>query len=148
MPWSDPIAIIDDVKNRFQDVVNATADDAEIQTYIDRAKEELGIRLDAELQSKWKEIPDPDSVTDIKDLIQNTDVFKRAHVALTLKLIYEDNSYNDEDMNAQRARNFEREFREFYKIGLQLMQFDLNQDSNVSMDEKAKSPVGNRFYRV
>ena len=154
MSWADAtLATYQDVLDRYANAYDLTGEtveadqQAKIEEYIGKAKDKIGRLLDVELRPRWAEIG-VDSATDLKDLINNPDVFKHACVAWTLRLMFQDNSTQLEDFYDKMQDEFEKEFREEMNIAVALVEFDYDQSGDIEDDEKATGPIGNKFYRV
>lgn len=148
MAWaSESIAVYGDVRERYENVGDLTDDkNTVITSTIAKAKAYIGRKLDLTLKSKHA-LRDY-SETDLKELISNPSVLKYACVAWTLKLLFEDNSFNDEDFNYIKMKDFEREFKDEFSTAVQLIEFDEDESGDISDKEKAGSIGATGFFRV
>lgn len=153
MSWASAnIATTDDVRNRYKNVGELTGESVEadqntmIDEYIVKAKDYIGRKLDVVLKPMHADY-DYDA-TDLKDLISNPTVFKHACVAWTLKLMFEDNAFNDEDFNNMKMKDFEKEFEREFSIAKQLVEFDKDESGDIDQEEEAGGIGSNHFFRV
>lgn len=152
--WSAAtLATHEDVTSRYADALdlvagaNAAAKQAVVATYIVKSTERIGDMLDVELRHFIVEM-DLNANVDIKDWVNNPAIFKKAAVADTLKLIFEDNIQSPEDYHDMMSKRFEVEFKEKMRIAMALIQFDIDSDSEIDQEEASGSFVGNKFQRV
>lgn len=153
--WSEAtLAIHSDVTSRFADaldlVAGATdvAKQAVITAYLAKSKDErIGDILTVELRHFIVEM-DLDANVDVRDWINNPEVFKYAAVADTLKRIFEDNVQSPDDYHDMMSKKYEAEFKEKMRIAIALVQFDIDNDSELDQEEASGSFVGNKFQRV
>lgn len=148
MAWdSEPIAVYSDVRDRYENAGDLTDDqNTVITSTIAKAKAYIGRKLDLTLKSKHA-LRDY-TETDLKELISNPSVFKYACTAWTLKLLFEDNSFNDEDFNYTKMKDFEREFKDEFGTAVQLVEFDEDESGDISDEEKAAGIGVTGFFRV
>ena len=153
MAWaSATIATNADVRDRYKNVGELTGESTEaaqntvIDEYIEKAKDYIGRELDVVLKPMHA---DRDySETDLKELINNPTIFKYACVAWTLKLMFEDNSFNEDDFNHQKMADFEKEFRREFTIARQLVEFDKDESGDIDQNEQAGGFGANHFFRI
>lgn len=153
MAWaSATLATNDDVRDRYKNVGELTGESTEaeqntvIDAYIEKAKDYIGRELDVVLKPMHADY-DYDT-TDLKDLINNPSVFKYACVAWTLKLMFEDNAFNEDDFNHQKMSDFEKEFKREFAIARQLVEFDKDESGDIDQEEEAGGIGSNHFFRV
>lgn len=141
-----------DVRNRYSragDLTNESVTDDQntaITAKIALAKIDIGKKIDADIR-RLKANVDYDA-TDIKDLINNPEVFKEACVARTLNRLFEDNAIDEDDYNSMKEQQYLKEYNEFYDAGFQLLEFDIDESGEIEQDEEGTSPGRYRFDRV
>ena len=152
--WSEgTLATYADVTSRFADALdlvsgaNDTVRQAVFTAYLVLSKTRIGDMLDVELRHFIVEM-DLDADDDVKDWVNNPDVYKHAAVADTLKRAFEDNIQSPDDYYDMWSKKFETEFKEKIRIANALIQFDIDNDEDISQEEASGSFVGNKFHRV
>lgn len=153
--WSEAsLATYTDVIGRYSRAYDLTGEtllanqQAAVTAYIAKAKEYIGRRLLTDLRKLWVEM-DLDTDAEIRDYLANPEVFKEAAVAWTLKLLFEDNSFEEGDYHDKRMRDFMAEFRVEFDLAMTLVEFDRDTSGDIDEAEKAGSGVSEyRFMRV
>jgi hypothetical protein len=136
-----------DITARFANAAKLLASGESMSAFIALTKTKIASAIDVHLREYRVEIPVED-VADLKDLIANPEVFKDAAIAHTLKLLFEKNIYEADDVHSVQSERFMREYKEMFVQGLNLMQFDKDYSTDIDDYEAAKSVPATRFRRV
>ena len=151
--WSETdLCTYTDVRSRYSRVGELTNEsvaadqNTEITAVIALAKIDVGKILDGDLR-KYKAYVDYEA-SDLKDLINNIEVMKEACVARTLERLFEDNAIEPDDYNAVMERKFNKEYKEFYDAGFQLIEFDVDESGAIEQEEEGIPLSKYHFDRV
>ena len=114
---------------------------------IARAKEDIGDQLKAEMRHFVLEY-DLDADADVRDMITNPTVFKKANIALAIFYILQDRSVSADDLEGVHMRSFKSEYMEQIKLAKALMIIDTDKDDEVSQTEASENRGKARLWRA
>ena len=150
--WSDTaLCTYTNVRDRYSRAGDLTgesvADDqnTEITAVIVKAKAIISKRLDDDLKRNYA---DADFDNDLKDNIDNPEVFKEACVAYTLMLLFEENTIDPEDYSYRQMLKFQKEYEQFYNIGVNLINYDVDESGDIEDEEKSRASGRYRIARI
>lgn len=115
--------------------------------YIDKAKEEIGLQLDADLKAQRDSISKA-TEADLKNLIANLTVLKDAAVHYVLFLLFAKNVLDDGSFNEVQRDFYWDEYQRRYRRSFHLLEFDADASGTIEDDEAADSPPSYRFARA